>query len=363
MSEQGRSVGLLAALASGLVIGAVEVVLAISFAALVFGGYLASFLSRGIGLYLVAAAVTLAILAWRAGARGVVGSVQDAAAAVLAVVATTTALDAFGSLDRAFLTVVAATVVVTLSTGIAFALLGIFRLGNLVRYVPYPVVGGFLAGTGWLLFKGGIGVAASVQPYFRTIDDLLRREDLTRWIPALVFGVVLLVVSRVVNRPLVIPALMGLGLVLFAAGVLVTGSSLDEVRDGLWLLGPFPTGELWEPRTVLDALADADWSAVAGQVAGIATAIFVAVIAALFNVSGIELIRHTDLDSNRELRDAGVVNVVSSAFGGIPGYHALSLTALAYQMGVNARVAGLVAALVPLTAVVFGASMIELSLA
>jgi SulP family sulfate permease len=360
LSEQGRSVGLLAALASGLVIGAVEVVLAISFAALVFGGYLASFLSRGIGLYLVAAAVTLAILAWRAGARGVVGSVQDAAAAVLAVVATTTALDAFGSLDRAFLTVVAATVVVTLSTGIAFALLGIFRLGNLVRYVPYPVVGGFLAGTGWLLFKGGIGVAASVQPYFRTIDDLLRREDLTRWIPALVFGVVLLVVSRVVNRPLVIPALMGLGLVLFAAGVLVTGSSLDEVRDGLWLLGPFPTGELWEPRTVLDALADADWSAVAGQVAGIATAIFVAVIAALFNVSGIELIRHTDLDSNRELRDAGVVNVVSSAFGGIPGYHALSLTALAYQMGVNARVAGLVAALVPLTAVVFGASMIEL---
>lgn len=360
MSDQRRSVGTAAALASGVVIGAVEVVLAVSFAALVFGGYLASFLSRGIGLYLVASAATLAILAWRAGARGVVGSVQDAAAAVLAVIATTTALDAFGSLDRAFLTVVAATVVVTVTTGIVFALLGAFRLGNLVRYVPYPVVGGFLAGTGWLLFKGGIGVAASVQPYLRTIGDLLRREDLMRWIPALAFGVVLLVVSRMVKRPLVIPAIIGLGLVLFAAGVLVTGSSLDEVRDGLWLLGPFPTGEIWEPRTVLDALTDADWSAVLGQVAGIATAVFVAVIAALFNVSGIELIRHTDLDSNRELRDAGVVNVVSGAFGGIPGYHALSLTALAYQMGVNARVAGLVAALVPLTAVVFGASLIEL---
>jgi len=360
VSDQRRSVGTAAALASGVVIGAVEVVLAVSFAALVFGGYLASFLSRGIGLYLVASAATLAILAWRAGARGVVGSVQDAAAAVLAVIATTTALDAFGSLDRAFLTVVAATVVVTVTTGIVFALLGAFRLGNLVRYVPYPVVGGFLAGTGWLLFKGGIGVAASVQPYLRTIGDLLRREDLMRWIPALAFGVVLLVVSRMVKRPLVIPAIIGLGLVLFAAGVLVTGSSLDEVRDGLWLLGPFPTGEIWEPRTVLDALTDADWSAVLGQVAGIATAVFVAVIAALFNVSGIELIRHTDLDSNRELRDAGAVNVVSGAFGGIPGYHALSLTALAYQMGVNARVAGLVAALVPLTAVVFGASLIEL---
>ncbi|MGZ8591245.1 MAG: SulP family inorganic anion transporter [Actinomycetota bacterium] len=351
---------MLAAFAGGVVIGAVEVVLAISFAALVFGGYLSYFLSQGIGLYLVAAAVTLAILAWRAGTRGVVGSVQDAAAAVLAVVATTTALDAFGSLDRAFLTVVAATVVVTLATGITFALLGVFRLGNLVRYVPYPVVGGFLAGTGWLLFKGGIGVAASIQPYWRTIPDLLRDDELLRWVPALVFGVLLLIVTRVVNRPLVIPAVIGLGLVLFAVGVLVTGSSLDEVEEGLWLLGPFPAGQLWEPWTVRDALTGADWAAVLRQVAGIATAVFVAVIACLFNVSGIELIRHTDLDTNRELRDAGIVNVASSAFGGIPGYHALSLTALAQQMGVNARLAGLVAALVPLSAVIFGAAMIEL---
>ncbi|MGZ8601411.1 MAG: SulP family inorganic anion transporter, partial [Actinomycetota bacterium] len=293
---------MLAALAGGVVIGAVEVVLAISFAALVFGGYLAYYLSQGIGLYLVAAAVTLAILAWRAGSRGVVGSVQDAAAAVLAVVASTTALDAFGSLDRAFLTVVAATVVVTLLTGVTFALLGVFRLGNLVRYVPYPVVGGFLAGTGWLLFKGGIGVAASVQPYWRTIDDLTRQEDLKRWIPALVFGIVLLVVTRVVHRPLVIPGMIGLGLVLFAVGVLVTGASLDEVEEGLWLLGPFPPGELWEAGTVQEALTDADWSAVLEQVAGIATTVFVAVIAALFNISGIELVLRTDLDTNRELR-------------------------------------------------------------
>ncbi len=69
---------------------------------------------------------------------------------------------------------------------------------------------------------------------------------------------------------------------------------------------------------------------------------------------------HRDLDTNRELRDAGVLNVVSGAVGGIPGYHALSLTALAERMSVNARAAGLIAALVPLAAVVFGAAFIEL---
>nr|MBA3691442.1 hypothetical protein [Actinomycetota bacterium] len=52
MSEQRRAVGGLATLAAGAVIGAVEVVLAISFAALVFGGYLSDFLAEGIGFYL-----------------------------------------------------------------------------------------------------------------------------------------------------------------------------------------------------------------------------------------------------------------------------------------------------------------------
>ena len=91
MSEQRRTVGMFASLAAGVIIGAVEAVLAIAFAAFVFGGLLVGRLADGIGLYLAAAVLTLAILAWRAGRRGVVGSVQDAAAAVLAVVAATTA--------------------------------------------------------------------------------------------------------------------------------------------------------------------------------------------------------------------------------------------------------------------------------
>ena len=359
MSERRRSKRVMASLAAGVVIGVVEVVLAISLAALVFGGYLASFLANGIGLYLVAGALTLAIVAWRAGGRGVVGSLQDAATAVLAIVATNTAVATFGSIDRAFLTVVAATLVVTMLTGVAFLALGLFKLGNLVRFVPYPVVGGFLAGTGWLLLKGGVGVAAGMLVSIRTIGQLTTSFFLVRWVPALVFGVILLVATRVVERPLVIPVVLGIGLALFAIGMLVTGSSIDTARDGQWLLGPFTSARLWQPWTYR-ALIGADWSAVLGQAAGIASAAFVAVIAVLFNVSGIELLLHTDLDTNRELRAGGVVNVVSGAFGGTPGYHALSLSGLAQQMNVDVRAAGLVAALVPLVAVVFGKQVVEL---
>ena len=349
----------LAVLSAGVVIGAVEVVLAVAFASLVYGGYLVQYLSDGIGLYLVAGALTLGILAWTAGRRHVVGSVQDAAAAVLAVVALNVALSTFGSPDRAFLTVVAATLVVTVLTGLTFFLLGTFRLGNLVRFVPYPVVGGFLAGTGWLLLKGGVLVSSGVVPRISTLGELVRPFELERWLPAIGFGVILLLATRVLKRPLVIPTVLAIGIVLFAVGMLVTRSSIQEARDGQWLLGPFASSRLLQPWT-LRAVSGADWSAVLGQTAGLATAVFVAVIACLFNVSGVELTLRTDLDSNRELSDAGIVNVISGPFGGIPGYHALSLTSLARQMGVDARAAGLVAALVPLGVVVFGAGLVEL---
>lgn len=367
-----RSAGWPTAIAGGVIIGAVETVLAVAFAALVFGGLLGRNLPDGIGLYLAAAALTLATLAWRAGRRGVVGSVQDAAAAVLAGAAAAAAARAAQVQQIAaaarpedserpdvFLTVIAATLVVTMLCGVLFLVLGWRRWGNLIRLVPYPVVGGFLAGTGWLLLKGGIYVASSVQVGLQRIDDLARPYTLVRWLPALAFGTVLLLSVRIVRKPLVIPVTIGIGLVGFVVVALATGSGLDEVRQGGWLLGPFETIRLWQPWT-LRAVTGADWGAVLGSWPTIATAVFVAALALLFNVGGTELLLDRDLDTNQELRDAGVLNVVSGALGGIPAYHALSLTALAARMNVDARRAGLIAALVPLAAVVAGAPLVEL---
>ena len=372
VAERRRPQTWLPTVAAGVIIGAVEAVLAIAFAALVFGGRLVSNLADGIGLYLGAAVLTLAFLAWRSGSRGVVGSVQDAAAAVLALVADTAAAKATALAQIAqqsglhdydapdiFLTVIAATLVVTVLCGIVFWILGTYRLGNLVRFVPYPVVGGFLAGTGWLLFKGGIFVSSQVSLHLRTVPMMIREFQLVHWLPAFAFGAILLIAVRVVRRPLVIPAVIAIGLVVFVLGMVVTGSSIGEVREGGWLLGPFESARLWQPWT-LRALGGADWLSVLKSWAGILTAVFVATIAILFNISGTELVLDRDLDTNRELRDAGVLNAVSGALGGIPGYHALSLTALAERMRVDARVAGLIAALVPLAAVVFGASVVGL---
>ena len=373
MVERRRTGTWLTWVAAGLIIGAVECVLAIAFAAFVFGGgALVNDLPQGIGLYLGAAALTLAFFAWRAGHRGVVGSVQDAAAAVLSLVAAAVAkkvaelehvaqqsgLQDFERPDI-FLTVVAATFVVTVLCGIVFFVMGRFRLGSLVRFVPYPVVGGFLAGTGWLLFKAGVNASTGMQVKLGNVLQLFEFQ-LSRLLPALTFGVILLIAVRVWKRPFVIPAVIAIGLVSFVVWMIVTGRSIDEVRADGWLLfGPFQTSKPWEFVTP-EALAGADWSSILESWVTILDAVFVATLAILFNISGSELVLDRDLDTNQELRDAGILNVASGALGGIPGYHALSLTALPRYLKVDARAAGLIAAAVPLAAVAFAASVVGL---
>ncbi|MCD6022536.1 MAG: putative Cyclic nucleotide-binding protein [Actinomycetia bacterium] len=345
---------------AGIVIGGIEVVFAVSFAALVFAGYLEFyFLDDGVGLYLGAAALTLAFMAWRAGRRGVVGGLQGTGATMIAVVSASAVVHGAGSPKDIFLTALAAIVVVMVLCGIVFLWLGSRRRGDLIRFVPYPVVGGLLAGTGWLLFKGGIHVASGVSPLFTPLGDLVEASALQRWLPALAFGVILLVAVRVIKRPLVMPAVIVIGLGGFVVGMVVTGSSIEEVRGGGWLLGSFDSAILWKTWT-LSALGGADWLAVLESWAGILVAVFVATIAILFNISGTELILDRDLDTNQELRDAGMLHVVSGALGGIPGSHALSFTALATGMRVDAQAAGLIAALVPLAAVLFGAPVVGL---
>jgi SulP family sulfate permease len=358
-TSERRAGGALRSSAVGLVIGALETVTAISFGAFVFAGYLEFyFLEDGVGLYLGAAALTLAFMAWRAGRRGIVGGLQGTGAALIAIVSASAVIHGSGSPTDIFLGTIAASAVVTVFCGLVVLRLGARRRGDLIRFVPYPVVGGFLAGAGWLLLRGGVYVASGVSPLFKPVTDLLETSAWQRWLPAFAFGVVLFAAVRLSRRPLVVPLVIAAGVLLFVAGIVVTGSSVDEVREGGWLLGPFEPGILWKTWTV--SALRADWLSVLESWAGILTAVFVATLAILFNVSGTELVLDRDLDTNQELRDAGVLNVVSGALGGIPGYHALSLTALAQHMRVDARRAGLVAALVPLAAVVFGAEVIGL---
>jgi sulfate permease, SulP family len=342
----------------GLVLGALEVVLAISLAALIFAGPLSTHLEAGIGLGLVSASVVMVVVALRSSLPGAVASVQDSTAAVLAVVTGQIALDVSPAAENGFLTVVVAIGFTTVATGLVLLALGLLRLGNLIRFMPYPVVGGFLAGTGLLLAKGGIGVLSGIAVSSSTLDELLSADVVEKWVPGVAFAAALLVLVRRWRHLLLLPAAILASLALFYAVAAVVGSGVSELEAGGWLLGPFPGTGLWEPWAV-EGLGQADWGAIAAQTPNMATVALVAAVALLLNTTGIELAVDRDLDLNRELRASGGANIVAGLGGGIVGFHALSLTSLGHRGGAR-RLVGVVAGLVCAIALVFGGSFVEL---
>lgn len=362
---------LIPTLTAGVVIGILEVVLASSFAALVFGeGGAAVHLHKAIGFNLFAAAAVMIVIAVRSSLPGMVGSLQDTTAVLLVPVAVSIAAarglelgyteDQAAALMQTFLTVVAAIILASVLTGVFFFVLGSFRLGHLVRFVPYPVIGGFLAGTGWLLVRGGVGILVGRSLSLETLGTFARPGAVLKWVPGVLFASILLLLVRQFRHFLTIPGTLVVGVVLFYLVLWATGTGVDVAEARGWLLGPFPPrGGLFDP-VLGDAFTRASWGLIFGQTLNILTIMLVGVLALLLNASGIELAVRRDSDVNRELQAAGLANLTGASGGGIVGFHALSLTALARRTGATTRLVGIVAAGVCIIALAFGAQALSL---
>ncbi|HVM12019.1 MAG TPA: SulP family inorganic anion transporter, partial [Actinomycetota bacterium] len=226
---------LLPSLTQGLVLGILEVVVATSFAAFIFSGPLAVHLPAGIGASLFAAVAVMGILAVTSSLPGAIGSVQDSTAAVMAIGAAAIASRLPPEAPETFLTVILAVGVTTTAAGLFFLVLGTFRLGDLIRFVPYPVIGGFLAGTGWLIAKGAVGVLTGIDVSLATLGELGTSAAAARWGPGLAFAVILLVLLRRTGRFLLIPGMVIGGAVAFYVVLAATGTSIAAAESGGWL--------------------------------------------------------------------------------------------------------------------------------
>lgn len=238
-------------------------------------------------------------------------------------------------------TVVATMMATTLTAAVLFLLLGVFRLGNVVRYVPYPVIGGFLAGTGLLLVDGAVNVMSGIGVSASALPLLLHAETLVRWLPGLALAIVLLVVLRLSAHPLALP-----GLLLGATGVFhivlwVSGIPAAAARASGWLLGPFPDEGLWQLPTV-EFLRQARWDVIVAQSGTLATLLLIALLSFLLNATSLELAAQRDVELDHELKVVGVANVVSGVGGGPVGYHTLGMSALSHRMTPYGRLTGLV---------------------
>lgn len=326
---------------AGIVLGFTEVVFSVSVGGLIFSGPLESFVARGIAMALITTVIHAVLTTFLSGSKNVVSTLEDGPGVLLALGAASVA-SAVSASGNPLPTVIAFVLVATLLTGLFLFFIGYFRLGGLVRYVPFPVIGGFLAGTGWLLMVGAVNTMTSYPVEFEYLPQLLTPEQLLRWLPGVIYGLVLFFAVRRFTHFLTLPVILAGGLVVFYLSLLLTGTSIpDAIQKGL-LIGPVG-GADWRPLPVTD-LTQADWSIVLREAGNIGVILVFVAIEMLLTISGMELEFREDWDLNRELRIAGVGNVISGLAGGAIGFHTLSTTMMNRRVGGQGRLPALMTA-------------------
>lgn len=342
--QAASSTNLFSSIAAGIVIGLVDVVIALSLIALVFSGPWAVHLPAASAIALVGAAVVVLGIALISSIPEMIGTSQDTTAAVLAIAAASVATSIDPASQHGFFTLVLIMMVSGICMGGLFLLLGALRLGDLIRYMPFPVIGGFLAGTGFLISIGSLGIMTNLSLSVGNLLELVDVAAAAKWLPGVALVALLMYLTRGTPHPLVVPGTLVGAVVAFYLVSGAVGTSPEELQAGGWLLGPFPRTELWQPWP-LEAVTRGDWSMVVTQAGNIATLTLVGLIAMLLNATGVELSMGRDGDFNRELVAAGGANLAGAVFAAIPGYQALSLTVLSQRLGARGRLAGVVTAM------------------
>jgi len=333
----------------------VAITYSLSYGALIFSGPLRAELSQGITLMLVTAAVAGIAVALMSSFRFAIGGPDSNVTAVFAAIAP---MIGASIPDPALAAhqIVLILMFSGLAGGAVLVALGQFRLGRWVRFIPYPVVAGFLAATGWLLLNGSLRVIADVSLPIH-LEPALTAGGAVRLAVGLILAA-LLFATRRAKSPLVLPATLIGGCALIDAVFAVSGSFAQAHASG-WFVPAFGAPHLTSIAAP-PSYAGISWNVIRESIPAIATAVTVAVIALLFSAAGVEAQTGIDANFDRELRASGVASIACAFCGGFIGLLSSNRTLLNERAGAQTRVAGVLVGVLSAAALAGGSPIISL---
>lgn len=328
---------------AGLVMGFDNLGRTVALASLIFAGALAAGAPSSIILFLFSGILgTGTLLLKRYYVGPAFSNVQNTTVAILLpAVATIAALDL--PEDTRIMSIFAILGVTAILTGLAMVMVSVLNWSRYIQLVPFPVSSGYLAASGALLIVSALHMVCPDGVCTAGLGQ--RPPDMHIVVLGLTLATALALF--VVSRAFPNYGLVGTLFVVFAAFYLalpVLGLSVAQARELGFLPPPllgsggvgFDLGLIRavRPDLVLHALPL------------ILAAVVVSLFSAMLNITGVELILRRDMDTRRELKRLGVINILTGAFGSTVNFLSSSNTTAATLMGGNGRLTGVVTILV-----------------
>jgi len=249
---------------------------------------------------------------------------------VVSAVVIASAVETYGGLSAAMGTIIA----IFLLAGIFQILLGVFKIGQYIRYMPYPVVSGFMSGIGVIIivlqFFPFLGYSSpkKITDIFLGLPEVLPQFNLDAVLLTLATIATIYLFPRITK---LIPSAL---VALIALTLISTLMGLDVA-----IIGNIPEGL---PALQLDTLADVDWSHPMLIIIPALTLAALGTIDSLLTSIVADNMTKTQHNSNKELIGQGIGNMAAAAIGGIPGAGATMRTVVNINSGGRTRLSGVV---------------------
>ncbi len=305
----------------GLTAGVVALPLALAFG-------LQSGMGAIAGLY--GAIVIGIIAAWFGGTPTQISGPTGPMTVVSAVVIST-AIDAHGgSLEAALGTIIS----IFLLSGVFQILLGVFKIGQYIRYMPYPVVSGFMSGIGVII------IVLQIFPFFghtspkKILDIFSQLPDIVNDINMASVSLSLATIATIYLFPRITKLIPSALVALIALTIVSTLMELD-----VNIIGNIPEGL---PALRLDSLASVSFTHPMLIIVPALTLAALGTIDSLLTSIVADNMTKTQHNSNKELIGQGLGNMGAAMIGGIPGAGATMRTVVNINSGGKTRLSGVI---------------------
>ena len=243
----------------------------------------------------------------------------------------------------------------TVMAGIFLSLMGAFKMGNLIKFIPYPVVAGFTSGIAVIIFVGqlkeflGLDLKLPThvpQQMLLIVENLAHTQYQTASLGVFAIAILLLWPKRWNRVPASIVAVVAAtaGVALFHPAVQTIGSKFGGIPRG------FPSFYL--PHITFSHVEELMLPALTIAMLGAIESLLSAMVA-----DGMIEAHH---DSNQELLGQGIANLIAPFFGGIAVTGAIARTGTSIRSGARTPVAGIVHSLTLLLIVLAAAPLAKL---